>query len=230
MDRYLTGLFFSDASVGVPIEDFVFRLLVAFIVGQLIGWAYSFSHRGLSYSQNFVQSLVILSMVVCVVMTVVGDSLARAFGLGAALAIVRFRTPVKDARDTTFLFLAVASGMAAGAGQPGVAVAAAFLISGVAIYLRRASFGSRGDTDTLLRLRLAGDADARRELDAILERHCRTLRLSAVRSGDAGVQDLAFELELASSEAADRLIRDLDDLRSVSGVTLLNNARAGEGA
>jgi len=228
MDRYLTGLFMTDASHGVPFDDFVFRLLVAFLVGQLIGWAYRTAHLGLSYSQGFVQSLVLLAMVTCVVMTIVGDSLARAFGLGAALAIVRFRTPVKDARDTVFLFLSVASGMAAGSGQVGVAAVAGIGVSAVAIHLKRVSFGARSDKDGLLRLRLGGTADDRRLLDEVLARHCAEVQLTAVRVLE-GAQDLAFELGLRDNDGADALIRDLRSLTTVSGVTLLAHARSGDG-
>src|SRR6185503_8769777 len=106
-----------------------------------------------------VQSLVLLAMVTCVVMTIVGDSLARAFGLGASLAIVRFRTPVKDARDTTFLFLAMTTGMAAGAGQAAVAAAGGLVVSAVALHLKRTGFGTRNETEGLLRLRLGGTPD-----------------------------------------------------------------------
>jgi hypothetical protein len=228
MDRYLNGLFLSDASQGVLFDDFVFRLLVAFLVGQLIGWAYRSAHLGLSYSQGFVQSLVLLAMVTCVVMTIVGDSLARAFGLGAALAIVRFRTPVKDARDTVFLFLSMATGMAAGAGQAAVAAVSGIAVSAVALHLKRVSFGARNDKEGLLRLRLGGTPDDRRLLDEVLTRHCAEVQLTAVRVLD-GAQDLAFELGLRDHDGADALIRDLRSLTTVSGVTLLAHARAGDG-
>ncbi|MEZ4235640.1 MAG: DUF4956 domain-containing protein [Myxococcota bacterium] len=123
--------------------DLLLRLLVAWLAGQAIGWFYSWSHGVLSYSQNFVQAQVLLSMVVCVIMAVVGDSLARAFGLGAALAIVRFRTPVKDARDTVFLFLSVAVGMASGTGMLGIALAGTAVMGVTSLFLNWSAFGTR---------------------------------------------------------------------------------------
>ena len=81
MDSLLTGMFAQPPGMHVTLSDFLLRLLVAYLAGQAIGWFYAWSHGVLSYSQNLVQSLVLLSMVVCVIMGVVGDSLARAFGL-----------------------------------------------------------------------------------------------------------------------------------------------------
>jgi hypothetical protein len=173
MDAVLTGMFSVPAGAGVSVEDFLLRLLVAYLAGQLIGWIYSASHGVLSYSQNFVQSLVMLSMIISVIMGVVGDSLARAFGLGAALAIVRFRTPIKDARDTTFLFLAVAVGMAAGAGQLLMSILAAVVVGSVAMFMYWSGFGSRSQSGGMLRFRYSGTDDERPGLDSIMMRHCR---------------------------------------------------------
>ena len=63
-----------------------------------------------------VATLVLLTVLIAMVTMVIGDSIARAFSLVGALAIVRFRTVVEDTRDTAFVIFAVAVGMAAGAG------------------------------------------------------------------------------------------------------------------
>jgi len=213
----------------VSMEDFILRLLVAWLVGQAIGWVYSRSHGILSYSQNFVQSLVLLSMVVCVIMAVVGDSLARAFGLGAALAIVRFRTPVKDSRDTTFLFLSVAVGMAAGAGQLALAVAGALGTVAVAWWLHRTSFGVRSRAEGILRFRFQGSEAQRDAIGAILRQHCQVFRLSGARTGSPGdPEELAYDVDLRRPEEGDHLIRDLSATGAISGITLLAQARMGE--
>src|SRR5204863_1426946 len=69
-----------------------------------------------SSSRPFLATLVLLSVVLALVTVVIGESLAKAFGLVGALAIVRFRTVVEDTRDTAFVIFAVVVGMAAGAG------------------------------------------------------------------------------------------------------------------
>ncbi|MBA2321920.1 MAG: DUF4956 domain-containing protein [Deltaproteobacteria bacterium] len=207
----------------------VFTLLVAGLCGQLLGWMYAKSSGVLSYSQTFVQSLALLSMVTAVVSGVIGDSLARAFGLAAALAVVRFRTPVKDARDAVFLFGSVGVGMACGIGHPGVAVIATLAIGATAIYLDATSYGSRNQAEGLLRLRFEGDMAQRDELASILSRHCASHQLSAARVTSAdGPEERVYDINLRSTASGDALLRDLSATGSVSAVSLLPQARAGE--
>ena len=54
------------------------------------------------------------ALIVAIVMMVIGNNLARAFALVGALSIIRFRTVIKDTKDTAYVFLALAGGMAAG--------------------------------------------------------------------------------------------------------------------
>jgi hypothetical protein len=230
VDALLTGMFSAAPGAEIPLEEFGLRLLVAFLVGQAVGWTYSRSHGALSYSQNFVQSLVLLAMVVCVIMSVVGDSLARAFGLGAALAIVRFRTPVKDSRDTTFLFLAVAVGMAAGAGQLALAAMGAAATCAVALWLNRTAYGVRSQAEGILRFRFQGSDDQRQAFFAVLRQHCQVFRLSGARTGGPGdPEELAYDIDLRRPEFGHHLIRDLSATGSITGITLLAQARLGEG-
>ena len=229
MDDMIFNMFATPPGGNVGLGDFLLRLLVAFLGGQAIGWMYGRSHNTLSYSQNFVQSLVMLSMVVAVIMGVVGDSLARAFGLAAALAIVRFRTPVKDARDTTFLFLSVATGMAAGAGQLAIGATSALVIGMVAIYLKWTAFGSRSDFASVVRFRFHGDSDTRPTVDAVLREHCGAFQLSAARKSAAdGPEELVYDVSLRDYGQGDAFVRDLAATGHVTGVALLPLARAGE--
>ena len=71
-------------------------MLLSYVLAQFVAWLYVWTHRGLSYSRNMVHSVVLLGMIVTMVMLVVGDSIARAFGLVGALAIIRFRTGIPD--------------------------------------------------------------------------------------------------------------------------------------
>ena len=102
-------------------QDIVINIIIAFILGVIISWIYRRTHRGYSYSNSFISTLTILSMVTAFVMMVIGNNIARAFSLVGALSIIRFRTAVKDTRDTAFVFLSLAVGMAVGTGsrQPG---------------------------------------------------------------------------------------------------------------
>jgi hypothetical protein len=216
--------------VTVDTGDMMLRLLVALLCGQAVGWFYARSSPLLSYSQTFVQSLALLTMVVTVVMMVVGESLARAFGLAAALAVVRFRTPVKDARDAVYLFFGVAIGMAAGAGAFGLATLATALIGFAAWWLDFTAFGTRVAAEGILRFRMEGGNEHRAAVADVLGRHCRSFSLTAARqAGSAGPEELVYDVDLRAAHAAEALVRDLTGLGAVSSVSLLPLARVGEG-
>jgi uncharacterized membrane protein YhiD involved in acid resistance len=230
METWMMGGFLApEASGPVAADVLALRMLVAFLCAWAMGFTYTRTHGALSYSQNFVQSLVLLAMIVTVIMGIVGDSLSRAFGLAAALAVVRFRTPVKDARDTTFLFMSVAAGMASGAGQLGFAAMATVVMVVAVHVLEATSYGSRVDAEGVLRFRYAGGEDQRSEVHAVLTRHARFFRLTGARSnGPEQPEELVYDIDLRSDDASVSLVRELGALQHVSAVTLLPTARIGE--
>ena len=81
------------------IEEIFTALLLAFLLAQCAAWVYVYTHMGLSYSKAFVQSIILLSIIVSMGMMVIGNNIVVAFGLIGAFAIVRFRNVLKDTRD-----------------------------------------------------------------------------------------------------------------------------------
>ncbi len=80
-------------------------------------------------------TLVLLTLLICMVTAVVGNSIARAFSLAGALSIVRFRTVVEDTRDTAFVIFAVVVGMAIGCGHAEIALVGTPIVGCAAIIL-----------------------------------------------------------------------------------------------
>ncbi|MCB9673982.1 MAG: DUF4956 domain-containing protein [Alphaproteobacteria bacterium] len=224
------GLLAGGASAQAPLDLVLLQILVSALCSAVVGWAYMRTHGALSYSQNFVQSIVMLAIVVTIIMGVVGDSLTRAFGLAAALAVVRFRTPVKDARDTVFLFMAVAEGMACGAGQIGFAAVVTAAMVTATFLLEWTAFGTRSIAEGVLRFRFAGDETQREKVATVLRRHSRNFRLSGARKGGPGApEELIYDIDVASDAASEALVAELSAIEAVSAVALLPYARVGEG-
>jgi hypothetical protein len=115
LDELLRAL---DASTRLTteysIQAVLLTMLLAFVLGQVVAWTYTYTHSGLSYARSFTQSLVLMTLVVSLVMLVIGNSIATAFGLLGALALIRFRNVLKDTRDTVFVFISLVVGMAVG--------------------------------------------------------------------------------------------------------------------
>ena len=93
----------KPSSIYLPTE-IVINLILAFIFGLVISLVYKFTHKGLSYSQSFMITNVFVSVIVCMVIMIIGNNLARAFALVGALSIIRFRTVVKDTKDTPHIY------------------------------------------------------------------------------------------------------------------------------
>lgn len=199
-----------------PPSTVLLDLLLSFVLGQWVAWMYGWTHRGLSYSRNLRHSIVLLSMIVAIVMLVVGDSVARAFGLVGALAIVRFRTVVRDARDTTFLFLALSTGIAIGAHHYFVAVVGTLVVTGAAMVLQWSDFGVRhADTGTL---RVRGVGTLATALEPVLRDWCRTFEMIALREGGpGGDSEYSYEIRLYHPQERDDLLRAV---RSLPGASL----------
>ena len=109
---------------------------------MIVAYVYQYTHKGLSYSQSFTMTLVFVAAIVAVVMMVIGSSLARAFAMVGALSIIRFRTVVKDTKDTAFVFAALAQGMAAGTSSYFLAITSCAFITLIAVVLYKTNFGS----------------------------------------------------------------------------------------
>ena len=99
------------------------KLGVASIVGMLVTIVQRHyrADRDRHANPNLEQAQVLLCVAGALMMIIIGSSVARAFGIAGAASIIRFRTPVEDARDITVLFILMGLGMAAGLG--GFAVA-----------------------------------------------------------------------------------------------------------
>src|SRR5438046_3544326 len=100
IDDFFRGDF---AAVPTNVPAMVLGLLLAFAGGHVIAWVYMFTHTGLSYSRSFVNSLIVMPIVVAMVMMVLSNNLVTAFGLLAVFAIVRFRNILRATIDTPFV-------------------------------------------------------------------------------------------------------------------------------
>jgi phosphate/sulfate permease len=115
MPSWFTDAFPSDAELRWA--SIVTRLLAALVLGGLVSLIYSTTRRRhAAQATDLSQTLLLLAVVIAMITLAIGDSTARAFSLVGALAIVRFRSVVDDPRDTAFVILAVAVGLAVGAG------------------------------------------------------------------------------------------------------------------
>jgi uncharacterized membrane protein YhiD involved in acid resistance len=124
-------------SLGISGLNTAARLLAAAGIGALVMLVHRVTRGERPHDRSLEQAPVLLCLAGALMMLIVGDSLPRAFGIAGAAAIVRFRTPVDDARDITVLFLSMALGMAAGLGLAMVAGVGTVFVSASLLLLRQ---------------------------------------------------------------------------------------------
>lgn len=201
----------------------VYTVLVSFLLSVLVGISYIKTFKGLSYSRNYVQSLILSSIVAATVMQAIGDSLARGLGMIGALAVIRFRTSFKDPRDILFMFAALASGIACGVGSYTVAVTGTLGFVGTAFILHYTPLGQTSYFDGMLRFNIENSDENKTELDSVLKDHCKTFALITLRDMKQGERlDYAYHVKLKKNKSNTDLIRALSEkIPSVKGVSLM---------
>lgn len=224
--EWLTDML-TPSSPYAGVEQLLLALLVALIVGQLTAWCYRWTHGGVSYSRTFTQALILISMIAALSMFLVSSNPLVAIGLLGGMAIIRFRTVVRDARDTSYVFLSLICGMACGFGYHGPAVVGAVVANLVAAYLHLTGFGSWQSNISTLRIRLEAAAVHRGVLDGILSNYCRRHTLismdetAARGEGDSPMCQCAYEVRLRGSAGPTDLVAAIRAAAHVEAIHLL---------
>ena len=102
-------------------ETILLRLVMSAIIAAFLFLSYRLSHSGSIYSAKFNVSLMALTVITTTVMIVIGNNIALSLGMVGALSIVRFRTAIKDSRDTVYIFWSIIVGICCGVGDYAVA-------------------------------------------------------------------------------------------------------------
>jgi hypothetical protein len=201
--------------------DILLNMSLAFVLGMLISFIYKTTHKGLSYSQSFMLTLVFVTIIVSLVMMVIGNSLARAFALVGALSIIRFRTVVKDTKDTAYVFLCLAAGMAAGTSSYFLAVAGSVFTGVVALVLSATNYGSLYKSEFILRFRsVLGEGEP--AYSAVIDEFSKTASMLHVEpSGDGKSAKLSFDIVMKKDVDPKAMSAKIMAIEGVSEVLLV---------
>ena len=158
MNKELLYYLTNDAG-SLTLQEILLSFACAVILGAVIFVSYRFCHTGAVYSGKFNVSLWMMTLVTTLIMCVIGNNIALSLGMVGALSIVRFRTAIKDPRDTTYIFWAIAVGGCCGICD--------YLIAGIGsavIFCMMVLLGNaRGNDRYLLIVRVDGSPDTRVE-------------------------------------------------------------------
>lgn len=138
------------------------------------------------YSQNFVLTIIMVPAIIAIIILLVGSNIARAFSLAGAFTIIRFRSAPGDPKDITYIFFAMASGLACGVGLLGYAVLFAVILCAFMFLLSVINFGRVKNNRKLLKITIPEDLDYKGAFDDIFDKYTKEYELSRVRTADLG--------------------------------------------
>jgi hypothetical protein len=228
MSDFFRSLTHSDipTALGGP-ELAALSLLIAFCLGHIVSWTYMITHSGLSYSQMFTSSLLVLPVIVAMTMMLLSGNLLIAVGLLSIFAMIRFRNVLKDTRDTTFILWAVVEGVAAGTQRFSIAIVGGLMIALVFGYVRATHFGSRNRYDVVLSLQWSGDAAAD-SLKGVFRRHAVYAQLASQHDADEARVDISYRVLLRDPSRSRELVNELETTPGVERVVLFHRTDEAE--
>ena len=186
MKQYLYSVLEKSGSLSV--EQIILNILVAAGLGAVIYLSYYFSHAGGVYSKKFNVSLITLTVLTATVMTVIGNNIALSLGMVGALSIVRFRTAIKDSRDTTYIFWTIIVGICCGVGDYIVASVGSGIVFVILLILGRI----KNDNRILLIIR--GSRNMERRMEAIVFDYFQAKAMLRVKNTTRESIELIFEM------------------------------------
>ncbi len=222
MPEWLTDA--AAAESPLSLATMATRLAMAAGSGVVIALIYRISHGRLARdARTLVGTLVLLTILLAMTTMVIGDSVARAFGLVGALSIVRFRTIVDDTRDTAFVIFAVVVGMAVGTGLTQVALAGVPIVGLAAVAL--AGRGPAPAPPPVLGRRAlvvrVGAGHSHEPIASLLSARARSWRLVGVATARQGAAvDLTYHVGLAGDGDAPGIVEGLNAVAGVQSVDL----------
>lgn len=210
----------SNNLEGSLITNIIIIALVSFVLSSLIALTYEKTSREIERPQYFIQSLILISIPVATVMQAIGDSLARGLGMLGALAIIRFRTTLRNPRNMVFMFTSIAVGIAAGVYGIAIAVIGTLGFCLVVIAIHFSPLSKNDHIIGILQFEISNndllEGKMSDRIIEILESYCKKITLSKYsidtkkKKGESvDMVAFAYKINIDSKQKSTQLVNDL---------------------
>jgi uncharacterized membrane protein YhiD involved in acid resistance len=216
-DRRMT----PEAERGVVAARVLLRFMIAAFLAMFLAFRW---RRGLSITKRnpyVAQTQILLAVVAAAMMMIVGDSAARAFGIFAAASLVRFRTNIRDPKETTVLLICLGVGLACGVGRLDMAVILTVFVL-VALWILEHFESAQVFRAMEVRIETRNLDQTHQVLKKLLNRHGCTFELRQLERAAAEGENgrIVYELSLASADTTDQLSQEIlsEDSENIAGL------------
>ena len=202
----------------LTVERIVLNMVVALVLGLVIYLSYRFSHSGAVYSARFNVSLLMMTLITTMIMNVIGNNISLSLGMVGALSIVRFRTAIKDTRNTAYIFWCIAVGLCCGVSYYALAA-----ISTGMIFLVMLVMGSIKSNDRYLLIIHANREDCAKEIETTILQQYKGQAVLRVANRTTGQLEYIYELTSRMLKGKEQGATDpVELLRGIEGVYRVN--------
>jgi len=180
--------YLSTTNSTLNLEQVMLNFTAATIVGIIIFACYAFTHSRAVYSAKFNVSLLMMTVITTLVMSVIGNNIALSLGMVGALSIVRFRTAIRDVRDTVYIFWCIAVGICCGVSE--------YMLVGIGslvIFLVMLILGAVHNDDVYL-ISVKGTREAEAKINALMANSFGSKARMKVNNSTAGSCEVIYEI------------------------------------
>ena len=190
-------------------------MVCAILIGLVIGTVYMIICKKEGYQKNFIISLVVLPVIVCVVIMLIGSNVARAFSMAGAFALVRFRSAPGSGKDIAVVFFSMAAGLACGLGYISFAIAFSVIIILLFVLLSVVKFGEKTENYKQLRITIPENLNYSHVFDEIFDQYTKECKLTKVKTTNMGsMYELTYKVKMKDEDSEKEFI---DDIRVKNG-------------
>lgn len=178
-------------------------MALAAILSLIITKVYQLTFSGERYSQAFVHTIIMMSIIVSIVMNVVSGNAGVAFGLFAVFSLIRFRSAVTNAKDIAYIFFGLCVGMTAGLFQFELAICLTLFASAIFYILYKIDYGAGKDTQ-ILKITVPENLNDENLFDDILNEKTISYKVREVETTNLGTMILYTFAIRCKPETTDR--------------------------
>ena len=214
MDTLFLGLFDTDMTRTIGIEQFLLCIVCSLVIGIILAVAYMSHAR---YTKSYIMTLAVLPAIVCVVIMMVNGNIGTGLAVAGAFSLVRFRSVPGSAKEIMMLFLAMGTGLLTGMGYIGFGFVFAVVMSMVIALYHRFDFGVQKNAlrYKTIRITIPEDLDYSDVFDKVFAVYADTYELVRVKTVNMGSMfRLTYNLTMKKNASEKEM---LDMLRCRNG-------------
>jgi uncharacterized integral membrane protein len=179
------------------------------VAGFIISLVYIFTNKN-KYQKSFAVTLVMLPLIIAVIIMIIGDNIARAFSLAGAFTIIRYRSEPAEAKDISYIFFALAIGLACGLYYISYAALFLLILSVIMLILHFTNFTSEKNKNLKLKITVPEDVDYENLFDDIFTKYLKRHEIIKIKTISFGALfEISYSIQLKNDVSVKELIDDI---------------------